>query len=175
MSSPSRKTAERRRSRDCDAGVSRRRLLGAAAVTFGTALSGCTATGARRFDEDTLVDERVRVEPGRYEAIRFALEDDRRLTVGATLSDRSVDVKRDGPAVDVVVMTAAEYREFESQRAFSYVGGVSMPDVVSGQVSGTVGPGEYVALVDNTDTGPAAPGLSGVPAVVDLTVTATGH
>jgi hypothetical protein len=114
------------------------------------------------------------VEPGRYEAAPFALEDDRRLTVGATLSDRSVDVKRDGPAVDVV-MTAAAYREFESQRAFDYVGGVSMPDIVSGRVSATVRPGEYVALVDDTDTGPAAPGSSGVPAVVDLTFTATGH
>jgi hypothetical protein len=50
-----------------------------------------------------------------------------------------------------------------------------MPDVVSGRVSATVQPGEYVVLVDNTDTGPAAPGSSGVPAVVDLPVTATGH
>lgn len=173
MSNPSTTTVERRRGRDT--GVSRRRLLGAAAVAFGTALSGCTATGARRDDEDTLIDETLRVDPGRYEAVPFALEDDRRLTVEATLSDRSVDVKRDGPAVDVVVMTATAYREFESRRAFSYVGGVSMPDVVSGQVSGTVDHGEYVALVDNTDTGPAAPGSSGVTAVVDLTVTATGH
>jgi hypothetical protein len=84
-------------------------------------------------------------------------------------------MKRDGPAVDIVVMTTAEYHEFESRRAVSYVGRVSMPDVVSGRVSATVQPGEYVVLVDNTDTGPAAPGSSGVPAVVDLPVTATGH
>jgi hypothetical protein len=48
-----------------------------------------------------------------------------------------------------------------------------MPDVVGGEVASTLDAGEYVLVVDNTATGPAEPAENGVPAVVDLTVTAT--
>lgn len=95
------------------------------------------------------------------------------MAVAATLSDRSVKVKQDGPAVDVVTMTPAQYEQFQDGEGFTHVPGVSMPDVVGGEVASTLDAGEYVLVVDNTATGAAEPAENDVPAVVDLTVTAT--
>ena len=55
----------------------------------------------------------------------------------------------------------------------TYVDRVSMPDVITGEVSAALGPGEYVLLVDNSDAVAAAPGGTAPAAMVDLTVTAT--
>jgi hypothetical protein len=158
---------------------SRRRFLGAVGAGLAAALAGCSATatpgGTERAGRSPLVDTTVRVEPGQATAQRFSLDGERWVTVAATLSDRSVKVKQDGPAVDVVTMTPAQYERFEDEGAFAHVPGVSMPDVVGGEVGSTLDAGEYVLLVDNTATGPAEPERDGVPAVVDLTVTATAE
>ncbi len=121
------------------------------------------------------MSETLRVPAGAYEVRRFSLDGERWLTVGANLSDRSVDVKHDGPAVDVFVMrprAAARYRRGEP---FEYLEEVSMPDVVNGEVAATVPAGEYELVVDNTNRGPGAPGESEVDAVVDTAVTAASE
>ena len=139
------------------------------------AVAGCTAADGRDRPSDReteLVDGTLRVPPGSHGSRGFSLPGERWLTVGASLSDRSVDVKRDGPAVDVFVVrpdAAARYRRGES---FEYLQGVSMPGVVNGEVSATVPGGEYELLVDNTERGAGAPDGSGVDAVVDVEVVA---
>jgi hypothetical protein len=157
-------------------GTSRRGVLGALGAGLSAAIAGCTAADAdgRRSPgaESELVSGTLRIEPGSHETRGFSLPGERWLTVSASLSDRSVDVKRDGPAVDVFVVdpdAAARYRRGEP---FEYLGGVSMPDVVNGEVADTVAAGEYELLVDNTDRGVGAPDGSGVDAVVDVAVTA---
>jgi hypothetical protein len=155
--------------------ASRREVLGALGTGLLAAVAGCAggATPGRSAEEEAeLVSETLRVPAGAYEARGFSLDGERWLTVGANLSDRPVDVKQDGPAVDVFVMrprAAARYRRGES---FEYLEGVSMPDVVNGEVAATVPAGEYELVVDNTNRGPGAPGESAVDAVIDVTVTA---
>lgn len=155
--------------------ASRRRIVGALGTGLVAAVAGCTGSGPSRRSRESgteLVSGTLRVPPGTYETVGFSLADERRLTVGAALSDRSIDVKRDGPAVDVFVVdpdAAARYRAGDS---FEYLRGVSMPDVVAGEVSATVPAGEYELLVDNTARGAGAPDGSGVDAVVDVEVTA---
>lgn len=176
MSGPHRTPPSEARTVRSASPVSRRTVLGVAGAALAAPLAGCTAEGSRQpapSEPTPLVDTTLRVEPGRYDTVEFRLDDEQWTTVHANLSDRSVDVKQDGPAVDVVVMSADQYARFRESRTFDYVGGVSMPDVVNGQVSGPLGPGEYVLLVDNSDVGPAAPGQSGVTAVTELEVTAT--
>lgn len=151
---------------------SRRALLGSVGVAFAGALAGCTADADHQPETKTVVDETARVEPGQYATFEFELYKPQWTTVRANLSDRSVDVKTDGPAVDVVVMTAAQYSRFQNDGTFEYVGGVSMPDMVNGEVSGTLEAGSYVALVDNTANGDATPGTDGGTSVVDLQITA---
>jgi hypothetical protein len=118
-----------------------------------------------------LVDETAAVEPGEYETFEFELDAERWMSVRATLSDRSVDVKKDGPSLDVVIMTAAQFGQYQTHDRFEYVNGVSMPDVVTGRVSDEVKPGHYIALVDNTSNGSANPGNSDVTGVVDIEIT----
>jgi hypothetical protein len=155
-------------------GASRRSVLGAVGTALLGSLAGCAAAAGETGQPEgpTLVGTTLRVAPGRSASRRFTLDDERWVTVAATLSDRSVDVKQDGPAVDVVVMTPAQYERYRDDEAFAHLPGVSMPDVVNGEVASTLGAGDYVLVVDNTATGPAEPAGSGVPAVVDLTVTA---
>lgn len=151
--------------------VSRRTVLGTTGAVVATGLAGCAVEARQQQPPTPLVDTTLRAEPGQYDTIEFRLDDEQWTTVAAYLSDRSVDVKLDGPAVDVVVMTPDQYTRFQETRAFDYVGGVSMPDVVTGEVSAMLDAGDYVLLVDNTATGAAAPGSASVPAVVSLEVT----
>lgn len=160
-------------------GASRRGVLGMLGAGLSAAVAGCTAAGGSRSrspeSETTLVSGTLRIPPGSHGAREFSLPGERWLTVSASLSDRSVDVKRDGPAVDVFVVrpdAAARYRRGES---FEYLQGVSMPDVVGGEVSATVLEGEYELLVDNTQRGSGEPDGSGVDAVVDVEVTAAAE
>lgn len=160
--------------------TSRRAVLGAVGATLTAALAGCTATGAPegsgegpRTESGPLVDTRTRVEAGSAASHRFSLETERWVSVAATLTDRPLEVKRDGPAVDVVVMTPSQFERFRTEDAFAYQPGVSMPDVVSGEVASTLAGGEYVLVVDHSAVGPGEPDSQGMPAVVDLTVTAT--
>jgi hypothetical protein len=155
-------------------GTSRRSVLGAVGTALLGSLAGCVAAadGTGQPATSTLVGTTLRVPPGRSASRRFTLDGERWVTVAATLSDRSVDVKQDGPAVDVVAMTPAQYARYRDDGAFAHLPGVSMPDVVNGEVASTLGAGDYVLVVDNTATGPGEPAGSGVPAVVDLTVTA---
>jgi hypothetical protein len=157
--------------------ASRRRFLGTAGAVLAGALAGCSAAATPgetgRTNRSLLVDTTVRVDPGQAAARRFTLDGERWVAVAATLSDRSVKVKQDGPAVDVVTMTPAQYERYRDGEGFAHLPGVSMPDVVNGEVASTLGAGEYVLVVDNTTTGPGEPAANGVPAVVDLTVTAT--
>ena len=152
-------------------------VLGALGAGLSAAAAGCTAEGgdaSRSPDRGTeLVSGTLRVPLGSYGTRGFSLPGERWLTVGASLSDRSVDVKRDGPAVDVFVVrpdAAARYRRGEQ---FEYLRGVSMPDVVNGEVSAAVPAGEYERLVDNTGRGAGEPDGSGVDAVVDVEVVAS--
>jgi hypothetical protein len=172
MSGPREATSDDARTVESDTRLSRRSVLGTVGVAAGAAVAGCSTEGERRAQTTPLVDETARVEPGRYEVFEFELDDARWTTVSATLSDRSVDAKQDGPAVDVLVMTAAQHREFQDEGRIEYVGGVSMPDVVDGEVSGSLEPGSYVVLVDNSARGPASPGNAGSPGVVDVEITA---
>jgi hypothetical protein len=144
--------------RSSDRRTARRRLLGALGTGLAAAVAGCAGGDG---DASPSSDRETEL-PG-----------ERWLTVGASLSDRSVDVKRDGPAVDVFVVrpdAAARYRRGEQ---FEYLRGVSMPDVVNGEVSAAVGAGEYELLVDNTGRGAGEPDGSGVDAVVDVEVVAS--
>lgn len=156
---------------------SRRAFLGTAGTALAGVLAGCSATatpgGSGRTSRSPLVDTTVRLKPGQATARQFSLDGERWVAVTATLSDRSVKVKQDGPAVDVVTMTPAQYEQFQDGEGFAHLTGVSMPDVVSGEVASTLGAGEYVLVVDNTTAGAGEPAGSGVPSVVHLTVTAT--
>lgn len=159
--------------------TSRRAILGAVGATLTAALAGCTATGAPeesgrpRTESGPLVDTRTRVEAGSAASHRFSLGTERWVSVAATLTDRPLEVKRDGPGIDVVVMTPAQFERFRTEDAFAHQPGVSMPDVVSGEVAATLAAGEYVLVVDHSAVGPGEPDSQGTPAVVDLTVTAT--
>ena len=158
---------------------SRREVLGALGTGLAAAVAGCAGGGGDASPhpdrETTLVSGTLRIPPGSHGTRGFSLSGERWLTVGASLSDRSVDVKRDGPAVDVFVVrpdAAARYRRGEP---FEYLEAVSMPDVVNGEVSAAVGAGEYELLVDNTERGAGEPDGSGVDAVVDVEVVASTH
>jgi hypothetical protein len=160
---------------------SRRAVLGAVGASVATALAGCTAgadpDGGTRSQDDTetLVDTTAEIPSPGHESFRFDLGSEQRVAVAAQLTDRNVDVKRDGPAVDVVVTTPAQFEQFLNGGKLAYVGGVSMPDVINGEVASTLGPGEYVLLADNTAAGQAEPGGTAPTAMVDLTVTATAE
>lgn len=171
MPGPRLATSSEERTVESDTTISRRSVLCTVGVAVGTAIAGCAAEANRQSTSTRVIDETARVKPGQYEAFEFELDEARWTTVSANLSDRSVDVKKDGPSVDVVVMTAEQYSQFQKQRHFEYVGGVSMPGVVNGQVSATLKPGNYVALVDNTAAGSAKPSNSGVTGVVNLEIT----
>lgn len=172
MPRPSNEPRETRRTAETEP-LHRRTVLGTAGVAIAAAVAGCTSAAKQQPAPEPLVDATAEVAPGQYQAFPFELDSEQWVTVDAHLSDRSVEIKQDGPAVDVVTMSAAQYSEFQSTAAFEYVGGASMPDVVVGQVSDTLTPGEYVALVDNSDAGATAPDGSGVTAVVQLEVSAT--
>jgi hypothetical protein len=154
---------------------SRRAVLGAVGTGVAAAVAGCTAGAAPDPDatDGALLDTTAEVDPDRYGSFRFELPGERWVTVEAALSDRSLDVKQDGPAVDVVVMTAGQFARFRDGGPFDYRPAVSMPDVVTGGVSGTLPAGEYVLVVDNSDAGPSRPGSDAVRAVVACTVAAT--
>lgn len=170
MSGPPDSADDRRRRSETARFRSRRRALGIVGTGVVTAIAGCTAEAGQRVARRPLVDATAEVEPNQYEPFEFGLESETWITVSAHLSDRSAKRKTDGPGVDVVVMSSEQYDRFRTDRTFEYVGEVSMPDVVTGQVSNTLDPGEYVALVDNTAAGPAAPGDSSVTAFVDLEI-----
>jgi hypothetical protein len=158
-------------------------VLGTAGTALVTVLAGCAveasqqqaSTESQQQAPTELVNETVRVESGQHEVVGFRLDDEQWTTVAAYLSDRSVEFKNDGPGIDVVVMSPDQYTRFRETREFDYVGGVSMPDVVNGQVSAMLNAGDYVLLVDNSTTGSAKPADSGVPAVVKLEVTASDN
>lgn len=173
MSGPPAAVPSDERPVESDTKHSRRSVLGALGVVVGAGVAGCTAKAGRQPASKPLVDVTARVKPGQYEAFEFELDESQWTTVSAYLSDRSVELKNDGPAVDVVVMTAEQHTQFQKERTFDYVGGVSMPDVVNGQVADTLEPGTYVALVDNTSAGVAKPGNSRVTGVVHLEITAS--
>jgi len=168
--------ASRRRGVD---GASRRAVLGALGAGLSAAVAGCTTGDGDAHSpnaETELVSGRLRVPPGGHGTRGFSLPGERWLTVGASLSDRSVDVKRDGPAVDVFVVRPDAVARYRRGEQFEYLRGVSMPDVVNGEVSAAVPGGEYELLVDNTGRGAGAPDGSGVDAVVDVeVVAATGR
>lgn len=173
MSGPRIAASSDERTVGSDTSLSRRSVLGTIGVSIVTTVAGCAAEAGREPASTTVVDVTARVEPGHYEAFEFELDDAGWTTVSAHISDRSVELKDDGPGVDVVVMTVEQYTRFQNRRTFEYVGGVSMPDVVNGRVSGGLDPGRYVALVDNTTAGAAEPDGSGVTAVVDLEISAS--
>lgn len=152
--------------------VSRRKAVGTVGIALGAVLAGCAAESGQQSSSQTVLDETATVKPGEYEAFDFELAAERWVTVSATLSDRSVDVKQDGPGLDVFIMTTDQYTQFQNHDELEYRGGVSMPDVVTGQVSDTVKPGNYIALVDNTARGPANPGDSDVTGVLNIEITA---
>lgn len=154
-------------------GYSRRSVLCATSTALFAAVAGCTARASQQPAKQTLVRETVRVSPGQYETVKFSLNDEQWVMVSAYLSDRSVDRKNDGPGVDAVVMTPQQLTQFETDGTFSYMQGVSMPDVTVGKVADTLPSGEYVVVVDNSTTGSGEPGEDGVTAVVQLEITAT--
>jgi hypothetical protein len=153
--------------------TTRRRIVGMLGAGLFAAVAGC-AEGRPHGPPETeqLVSETLQVPPGTYETWRFSLDAERWLTVGAVLSDRSVEVELDGPAVDVFVVSPDAVARFRRGESFDYLRGVSMPDVVNGEVAASVSAGEYALVVDNTKRGSAAPDGSGVDAVVDVAVTA---
>lgn len=175
MSGPRSTPPTEERTVQSDASVSRRTVLGTAGTAVATALAGCAVEASQQQRPTELVSETVRVEPGKHEAVEFRLDDEQWTTVTAYLSDRSVDIKKDGPGIDVVVMSPDQYTRFQESQAFDYVGRVSMPDVVSGEISGMLGAGNYVLLVDNSAAGSATPEGSSVPAVATLEVTASDN
>lgn len=148
-------------------------MISVAGLTLMTAVAGCSTTGGNRTRDRTLLAETATVAPATYGTFEFELDREIYLTLSATLTDRSVEIKHDGPAVDVVVMTPEHYEEFQRGESFRYVGGVSMPDVVSGEVSSSLGPGDYRIVVDNSARGIGEPGDSDTPAVVDIEVSAS--
>lgn len=154
--------------------VGRRALLGALGAGVLAAVAGCGTGGDRRAGSRSLVDRTVRVPAGGYETVRFELARDRWVTVDAALSDADGDVRNDGPAVDVVVVSLEAFRRYRAGEGLAFLGRVSMPDLINGRVAGELAAGEYRLLVDNTAVGPADPGESGVTAVLDVEVTAGG-
>ena len=154
---------------------SRREVLGALGTGLAAAVAGCAGGDERgpSSDRETeLVSGTLRIPPGSHGSRGFSLPGERWLTVGASLSDRSVDVKRDGPAVDVFVVRPDAADRYRRGEPFEYLKEVSMPDVVNGEVSGVVPAGEYELLVDNTERGVGEPDGSGVDAVVHVEVVA---
>lgn len=148
--------------------ISRRTAISVSGTALMAAVAGCSTADGQRSGDRTLLAETATVAPGSYETIEFSLDQEAYLTLSATLTDRTVEIKHDGPAVDVVVMTPEHYDDFQRGESFRYVGGISMPDVVSGEVSSSLDSGDYRLVVDNSARGVGEPGNSDTPAVVDL-------
>ena len=173
MVRPDRPSTVERRGAKTALPVSRRDAIVALGAVGTAAIAGCSTGTADGSDERTLLADTADVTPGSHAAFAFELDRERYVTVSATLSDRSVEVKHDGPAVDVLVMTPDQYRAFRSGESPQYVGGVSMPGVVAGTVSSSLGAGDYRTVVDHSAAGAGEPDDTGTPAIVDLEVTAS--
>lgn len=66
-------------------------------------------------------------------------------------------IVREGPAIDVILMDEAEYSAFEEGERSRYYTDLSMLDASGGERGGTLNPGSYYLVFDNSNYGQAAP------------------
>ncbi|MFW6385336.1 MAG: hypothetical protein ACOCY7_04285 [Halodesulfurarchaeum sp.] len=62
-----------------------------------------------------------------------------------------------GPAIDVFLMTDSEYDRYDSDERFRYIEDASVLDSGSSWAETLIPPGDYVFVLDNTDSGEAKP------------------
>lgn len=63
---------------------------------------------------------------------------------------------RDGPEIDAFVTTEEEFQNFEAENRFQTLEGFTSAGV-SGTLSGTLGPGSYYFVLDNSNAGQVEP------------------
>lgn len=66
-------------------------------------------------------------------------------------------IVREGPAIDVIVMDESEYTHFENGDRWEYYSQLSALDSTGDEISRTVSRGSYYLILDNSNSGTAAP------------------
>ena len=141
----------------------RRSVLAASGSLLSATLAGCSVS--LPFDsERPIIDETTTVPEGAYRHWRFSLAEERELRLSATV--------REGPNVDLLLLSGDGFGEYAEGREFEYYF-VSGLDVRDGWSEGSLAPGEYVLVCDNTTAGKAQPPRDGTfsPSTVELRAT----
>jgi len=139
---------------------SRRSFLGTAVGVGVLGIAGCSSgeedaqnpeNGGDGSQEQSfeIIDSTRQVDEDQYLAQSFTLNDTANIEVQMTV--------RKGPAIDVLTMSADEFDHFENRERFRYFPELSIEDGTGGSASGTLDPGEYVLVIDNTNAGEAQP------------------
>jgi len=81
---------------------------------------------------------------------------------------------RDGPPVDLIILTQDEFTSFENEERFRYFDGSSLDSTGSSE-SLRLDPADMVIVIDNSELGEAEPptNFDEDPAEVEITVTLT--
>ncbi|MHC3379412.1 hypothetical protein [Haloarcula sp. H-GB5] len=66
-------------------------------------------------------------------------------------------IVREGPAIDVIVLSESEYSSFKGEERYEYFTDVSALDSTGDEVSGFLESGTYRLIFDNSDAGEAVP------------------
>lgn len=115
----------------------------------------------------TLLDERYEISEDEYAAATGEIERDVEVTIEFTV--------REGPAVDLFVMTRDEFDNYQAGERFKFGQSASIEDEIDATNTAELAAGNYAFVVDNTDRGAAHPpaNLSDDVATVEVTITAT--
>lgn len=134
--------------------MNRRSFLGGA-VALTSALSGClnnaADTVANSMEDDKrrsleVADSTENVEEDQYVYWNFSPGESGTLEYDF--------IVRDGPDVDVIVLTSDEFAHFEANNRFQYL---ESSFGASGINSVSVSPNDYVLMIDNTSVGEVSP------------------
>jgi len=138
----------------------RRRDLVTGIGVIGTSLlAGCGANadsndggsndgGSYEPTPQVVLDETVSVSEDEHRAWKWSIDRE----VSAELSM----TVRNGPAVDVFLVTSDEYAQYKANRRF-YTTDLELMDRVGGVTTSALSEGDYAAVIDNTDRGAAQP------------------
>ena len=155
-------------------GIRRRAVVSAGVAALGLTLAGCTgSTSGDRNGGDTgdgeeggrsreeIIDDRIEVEEDGYRYVSFDLRRDAELHYEYTV--------REGPAIEVFVVTDDEFDEFQAGNRFR---GYSASGVGGGD-SVSLPADSYRFVVDNTNAGDVRPPSNLDDDIVVVEVTAT--
>ena len=142
---------------------SRRSVLAACGWLLSAVLAGCGGSGLLQ-SERAVVDETVTVPEGSYRHWQFSVTEDREFLLSATVDE--------GPNVDLLLLSDDGFENYTEGREFEYYFESGL-DVRDGWSEGTLSPGVYVLVCDNTVSGTARPPQDGKSSPSTVAVRAT--